>query len=220
MPGERLGGRDSSVRIDLRDLGELGHRDVAELHAGARQPGQCRLDTRRDVRFHVVPDQRPGDEKTQSRSGHGGGHVTGQPGHHGIEHRAALNRARDGTDGIERAGQRVDATPRDSVCRRLEPDQAAERGWNPNGATGVGADGRHAHSVRDRDSGTRRGAPGNSRARAIEGIARRSVMRIETDPGVGELRHVGLADDDRARVAEPGDGVGIDRRGGRIGQHA
>jgi len=43
---------------------------------------------------------------------------------------------------------------------------------------------------------------------------------IEADPGVGELRHVGLADDDRTSMSEPDDGVGVDRRGGRIGQHA
>ena len=43
------------------------------------------------------------------------------------------------------------------------------------------------------------------------GIARRSVMRVDADPGEGEFGHVGAPDDDRTRRFEPR----YDRRVGR-----
>ena len=220
MPGERLGGCDSSFCIHLRDIAELGQRDIVDLHAGARQTAECRLDTRGDLALRIVPDQRPSDEKAQPRGGHRDGQVARQPGHYCIEHGAALDRACDGTDGIQCAGQRIDTTPRDPLRRRLESDQATERGWDPNRATGVAADARHAHSVRHRHGGTRRRSPGNAGAGPIEGVAGRSEMRVETDTRVGELSHVGLANEDRTRAAQQADDFGIDRRRGRIGEHA
>src|SRR5262249_20757826 len=59
--------------------------------------------------------------------------------------------------------------------------------------------------------GSGRGAAGDQGS--VEGIAGCAVVRVDADPGEGELGHVGAANDDRARAFQPGDyrGVGFGR---------
>jgi hypothetical protein len=44
-------------------------------------------------------------------------------------------------------------------------------------------------------------------------------MRVEADAGIGELRHVGAADDDHPPVFQPRDGNGVGTSGRCIAQH-
>ncbi len=98
-------------------------------------------------------------------------------------------------------GKRKRAVGRNALAARLEAGDAAERGRNARGAAGVAADGDFAHAVGGGDRAARGRAAG--RARAIRRIARRAEMRIGADAGKGKLRHVGLGDDHRARLAQP-----------------
>ena len=122
-------------------------------------------------------------------------------GHHRVGMRARRNRFRHRPDGIERVGERKSAVGRDALAARLEAGDAAERSRDAGRAAGVAADGDLAHAV----GGRHRAARGRAarRALAIRRIARRAEMRIGADAGKGKFRHVGLGDDDRARLAQP-----------------
>jgi hypothetical protein len=87
------------------------------------------------------------------------------------------------------------------------------------GAAGVGADAGRRHPVRDRNCCARRRAAGDAAARTVIGRGRRAVMRVEAEPGEGELAHIGAAHDDEAGTAQARDrgGVALGRR--CVGEH-
>jgi hypothetical protein len=97
---------------------------------------------------------------------------------------------------IGRAGDQPDRG--DSVRGRLEPEHAAEVGRHADGAAEVGAD------VERREAGGQRGggasARSTRRARAVvrvERTAEQVAVRLDVH------RHVGLAEQDAARAAQP-----------------
>ena len=92
---------------------------------------------------------------------------------------------------------------------RLEADDAAERSRNADGAASVGADAAIAEAGGDGGSGATAGTAGN--AREIPGIVDGAVVRVVAGDAVGELVHVGFADDDGACILELADDCGIFR---------
>ena len=71
------------------------------------------------------------------------------------------------------------------------------------------------HAVGDRHRRARGRSAGHVADAALPGAFRRAVMRIDSDPGVGEFGHVGAADQDEAGTAQPRHHrrVGFRRRG-------
>ena len=130
-----------------------------------------------------------------------------------------LQRRGEHADMIEAPGERRDAGPRDPPVGRLEPVYAAERRRYPHRAVGVRAERERHQPGGDGGARTARRAAGD--ALGIARVAHRPVMRVLAGEAVGELVHVGQADEDRAgrlqprdsrRVLRGGRGVGADPR--------
>src|SRR5262245_56137523 len=94
---------------------------------------------------------------------------------------------------IKRPGERNDSTQTDAAIRWLQTNDAAQRGGNPNGTTGVGAHRSKAH--------TQSHSAGGSSTRSatdslwIPRIARRAVVRIHARHAEGEFMQIRFADD-------------------------
>ena len=101
---------------------------------------------------------------------------------------------------------------------RLEPDDAAQRRRNPARAAGVGAQPGERHAVGDGYRGTRRRAAGDARGLALEGVERGAVMRIDPEPGEGELGHAAAPDRYESGRAQPRHGRRILPGRGSIAQ--
>jgi len=123
---------------------------------------------------------------------------------------AWTERARGPTESSERTTE----TRRRGGCgwQSLETNHAIQRSGDSDGTAGVGSDGEIGDAERDGNAGAGRRAAGNAIAR--HGVARRSPVRIEAQPGIGEFRHVGFAKNDSAGLAQPmhHDRIGSRRR--------
>src|SRR5689334_10822574 len=103
---------------------------------------------------------------------------------------------------------------------RFETYDAAECRWNAAGAAGVRAQAGHSHSICDGDRAAGCRAAGNATRRAIEWAERRAVVRIQAQAGVGELRHVVAADENKSSGAQASDDGRVAKRGWLISQEA
>jgi hypothetical protein len=88
----------------------------------------------------------------------------------------------------------------------------------PHNAAGSGAVGTERHAVGHRNCGTGGRAAGDARGRAVKGIERRAVVRIDPEAGEGELGHVAAPDRNEARRPQARHGRCILRRGALIPQ--
>ena len=100
---------------------------------------------------------------------------------------------------------------RDLAERRLQPDEPAGRRRNADRAAGVGADRGVGHAVEHRRGrAARRSARRSAR---IERMPHGAERRVLVGRAERELVQVGLADEDRARVAQPRPTIGASSRG-------
>ena len=88
----------------------------------------------------------------------------------------------------------------DAAARRLQPDQAAERGGIADRAAAVAAVGERHDAGGDR--GGRTAARAGGRAREVPGIARRAGVPRHREGGEAELGGGGAAEIDQAGLAE------------------
>ena len=126
---------------------------------------------------------------------------------------------RERADGIERARERERPLRRYAVRGGLEADDAAQRRRNAAGAAGVGAERAQGHAVGDRHRSPRRRASRDACRLAVIGIRGRAMVRIDPEPGEGELGHVGAADRNEAGRPQARHGGRIARRRRRAAQH-
>ncbi len=117
--------------------------------------------------------------------------------------RRVLHRARHRADLVERAGKRDQAVARNAAVRRLQAHDPAQRGRLADRAAGVGAQRRRAQARRHRRRAAAAAATGD--ARQIPGVMRGMKPRIFARRAHRELVHVELAEENGARVAQPGD---------------
>ena len=135
---------------------------------------------------------------------------------HRLEHHAPRPRRSAPAVRRDRACVLSGTTPShdSSSERRLEPDGAARRRRNPDGAARVGADRCEAHALDERHGGAAARSAG--RSRRIERMTHGSERRLLAGRAEGELVEIGLADEDRAGLAQPRDDrrvrAGIARR--------
>jgi hypothetical protein len=93
------------------------------------------------------------------------------------------------------------AGERHGAARRLEADHTAVGGRDPQRAAAVGAQRERHHAGRDGRRAAAGGAAGV--AGQVAGIAGAAVRTRLGEPPDRQLRHAGLADDDRAGRAQP-----------------
>src|SRR5580700_3844638 len=120
------------------------------------------------------------------------------------------NRTKNQSGIHDSSSQRADVIQRfrkgDDPCRgdatkvRFETHRAAKGRGNAYGASGIRANAAIAEARSNGGSGATTGPSGN--ARKIPGIADGTVMRIVAGDTVGELVHVGFAEDDNACIFE------------------
>ena len=113
-------------------------------------------------------------------------------------------------DLVEARREGDEAEPADDAIRRLDPDDAAQGGRLADRPAGVAAE-----AQRGEAGGDRRGAPtaGTTRnARGVVWVARWSERRVLGARAHRELVEVGLADDHRPGVLQPGHDRGVVRR--------
>ena len=136
-------------------------------------------------------------------------------GQRGEEQRRVADRARHRAGGVHRLGDGDDAAAAHQPDRRLHPDEAVDRRGRDDRAVGLGADGQGREARGDR----RPGAGARTAGVAVEGVrvlrqpaarapAAGRARRADVRP-LGEIR---LAEDHRARRAQPGDEVRVTRR--------
>ena len=104
---------------------------------------------------------------------------------------------------IECRRQRDDAFCRHFAKRRLEPDNPAARGRNPDRAARVGPDGGERHAGGDADG--RSAARSPRRPRQVERIVDGPERRVAARRPEGVLVQVRLADEDGPRRPQAGD---------------
>ena len=124
------------------------------------------------------------------------------------QQRRVGDRARQRAALVQRRRERDHPVARDRAVRRLQPDDAAQRGGLADRAAGVGADRPRRESRRDR----RRGAAARAarHALAVPRVAHDAVAGVLVRRAHRELVHVGLADHRRAgrgQAAHRGRGV-------------
>ena len=128
-------------------------------------------------------------------------------GHALQQQRAVLDRARERTRLVERAGKRHHAPARAAAVGRLQPDDAAERRRLADRAAGVGAGAARHHVGRDHGRRAARRAARHQLA-VVAPLLPRVLDAAEVARHVrrahGELVEVGLADHDRARLPQVG----------------
>ena len=139
---------------------------------------------------------------------------------HGEHPRGVLHAARERPGGILAEGDRHDAGPGHQPHGRLDADDAVGEGGHQDRARGLGAD-RHGTQAGGHRRG-RSGAGGGHRQRRVMGVDDLSAQRAVAAGHagrqvVGQLGHVGLADDQRPGRAQTADQGRVGRRE-RIGQ--
>ena len=204
--------------------------DLIDCRTGRLEGRDGLADTRLDTGLHARHEILTGQAEPLAAKDAGGLVVVGRQGRQsgrnrfGRGRRIAIVAAGDGVeqgrrvaripgeraDLVERAGERDDPVAADPAVRRFHADDPAQRRRLADRAAGIRADRQRGVECRDR------------RCRAAAAAARHPVER----PRVGgrtiggvlgrgahrELVHVGLAEDDRARLAEPLRDVGVVRR--------
>ena len=126
--------------------------------------------------------------------------ISGNDGEH---RRSIVGGEREHRYAVERAACRHQAGRGDEAEARLEADDVVEHGRHAARSRGVGAERHRDEAGRDRDPGTRARPAGDQRG--IERIARCSIGGTGADEPGRELVEIGLADDDGAGQAQPGD---------------
>ncbi len=205
---------EHEVQVDRRHVAGVWDGDG---HGGHALPLQ-RLDRRAHAHLHVGVEaieeiplrhaeaealQRRGIERRDPARPLGAHRVVLQP--------RALDRRAERAHVIELAAEGHHAGGGELAPLGLEPDHAARGGGNANRAARVGAHGAERHAGGDGDRGPAAGAAG--RAHGIDRVAREAVARILGGRAERELVEVGLAHEDRARVAQVGRDVRVGRRG-------
>ena len=117
------------------------------------------------------------------------------------------DRPGDRTGGRE-ALERRERRGGDPPSRRLEAEDAATGGGNPDRAASVGAVGERHEPRRERRRGPSAGAAG--RALRVPGVPGVAVELRLGERDRAELRGVRLAEDDEAGVAQPADDRGVE----------
>ena len=102
---------------------------------------------------------------------------------------------------IEPAIERNNALHADALVGRLEADDAAIGGWQPDGTDRVGAKGCRAQSGRDRGTGA--AARPTRRISQLVGIVRAAVVRVVRRAAECGFVHVQFAQDDGAGLSQP-----------------
>src|ERR1051326_8102904 len=110
--------------------------------------------------------------------------------------------AGDGTDVVERPCQRNHILDADASIGRFETDDAALRRGQAYRAGGIGTQRGRAQTGGDCSGGATTRTPGHMLR--IPRIAYGSELHIRTRAAVGELVQVGLAENDRASLPQPG----------------
>ena len=141
------------------------------------------------------------------------------PGENRIDPGAAIDGACDGTDGIEAEREGKRSRHGNAPGGWLEAGETAEGGGDSDRAAGVRSDAYGGHSIGDRDGGSGGGASRNEGGGAVVGVLRSSEVWIETDPGVGELGHVGSTEDDGAGRFQAAHDDGIRTCGGSVSEN-
>src|ERR1700676_834591 len=103
--------------------------------------------------------------------------------------------------------KRNDAFHTDAAKSWFEADDAAESSRNANGTTSVAPNAAVAEACGNGGSGAAAGAAWN--ARWIPRVVYGAVVRIVAGDAVGELVHVGFAENDRASFLELCDDRGV-----------
>src|SRR3989442_521731 len=122
-------------------------------------------------------------------------------GHRLEQQRGVRHRRRQRPDVVHRPRQRHHPGPAHAAVRRLEPDHAAAGRGQPDRAAGVAAD-----RTGDEPRGHRRCRATRRAARGVAGLPRVlhvAVVRVVAERAHRELRHVGLAEQDRAGRGQP-----------------
>ena len=219
--GEHLGVERGRAGLEehpagIGQLGECGRQlDLDDLRPGVVELREDVLEMPPQLRLRPIErgahDAQPAGRDRQD--------ISALPGQHALQLRHIGHGPGDRPGMVEPVGQRHHAVEWHGAVGPLEPDDPAVGGGAQDRADGLGAD-------RGRDH------PGGDRGRRSR---RRPARRVSERPGIargrrvaiGELGRVGLAEDDGARVAQPGDKgriagrerVGEGRRTGR-GGHA
>ncbi len=115
----------------------------------------------------------------------------------GVEDRTTLNRGSNRTHRIKARRERKDTRHRYPASSRLEPRKSAQRRRHTDRAASVRTDSGHSHAIGHRDSSSRSGPAGNPGTVSIKRIARRAIVRIDSQRGERKLRHVGAPHQDR-----------------------
>ena len=194
---------------------ERGHRLAdAGLDAGLH-PGHEVLARAGRAACHGAPPAASSSE--DGRAARVAGHRLGRRGRVAIvatgdrveQRRRVAGVAGERPDLVERAGERDDAVAADPAVGRLHPDDPAQRRRLADRAAGVGADRERRVEGRHR----RRRAAAAAARHAVERprVGRRAVGRVLGGRAHRELVHVGLAEDHRARLAQPLGDVGVVR---------
>ncbi len=207
VPGISLDWGKPAGGVDRRDLVEFGERQIDDPRAFARQGRTGIGKGARHLGREPVEDKALQDPEPQPR----GRHHRRRPAlcpwrlarHHRVGDRAAGDAIRQGADRIESRRERGRPVARDAALGRLEADEAAQRRRDPHRAAGIAADRDHGLRIAHRHRRARGRAAGDQLA--VKGVSGRPVMRVDANPGKGELGHVGAADEDRPGGAQPGD---------------
>jgi hypothetical protein len=126
----------------------------------------------------------------------------------GIEEESGVgDGARQRANAIKAGRERNHAGDGDAAEGGFEADDAAERGGDADGAAGVRADAAVAEARRDGGRRAAAGAAGN--AGEIPRIAHGTEVGIIGSDAIGELVHVGLAEEDRTGFFELRDDLGV-----------
>ncbi len=137
--------------------------------------------------------------------------------HHAQHQREVLGGGRERPALVERRGEGDHAVARDAPVGRAQAAHARERRGLADRAAGVGAGGGGREPGGHRRGRAARAAAGNRAL--VPGVAHRAEVRGLVRRAHGELVHVGLAEQHRARGAEALDHVRV-VGGDEVGEHA
>ncbi len=205
------------ARYDVADADEalrVGQRQRLDPRTELAEPLDGRAYTALHLRIETVEVRVVGDSHAKPGDGTlervigidrtpAGGRVAGIVAGDDREHERGIgHRPRHRPDVIERPRQRHGPGPAHPPVRRLQPDDAAARGGQANGAAGVGTERSQRQS---RGHGGGRAAPRS--AGDVTGapwVLHVAVVGIVAEGSHGELRHVELAEGDGTGGREPG----------------
>ena len=145
----RLGRNDALRTVRRAQLLKNIEADIGDLGAGGGQPVDGGVKGGGHLRVEFVEQIAARQGKAQPGQRKTGLGAAFTAGHQIIQNGAAFGACCHRAGGIERGGQRIDAGGRHPACRRLHPDNAAQRRRRAGRPAGIGADGRRRHVVGD-----------------------------------------------------------------------